>query len=60
MLRNPKVHFRVRNISSLVAILSQVHPVHNFSSYFPKTHSNIIHFLLLRSSQRIRPVPRPV
>jgi len=40
LLWNPKVHYRVHNIS--IPVQSQMHPVHTFSPYFPNIHSNII------------------
>jgi hypothetical protein len=42
LLRNPKVHYHVHKFPPLVPILSQLHPVHIFRSYFLKIHSNII------------------
>jgi len=71
-LRNPKVHHYVHNSLPLFSILSQMHPLHTFSHYFPKIHSNIrprntpnipcskshIYFLLCMSFRKISPIPR--
>jgi hypothetical protein len=41
-LWNRKVHYRAHKSQTLVHLLSKMHPVHKFPSYFPKTHSDII------------------
>jgi len=38
---NQTVHYRVRKGPLLVPILSQIHPVHSFQTYFPKIQSVI-------------------
>jgi len=50
LLWNPKVHYRFHNGKPLVPVLKQMNPVHNFQSYFPKTHSNIIYLFTPTSS----------
>jgi hypothetical protein len=42
LLWNPKVHCSIHKNPSMLPILSQMHPVHIFPSYFPMIHSNII------------------
>jgi hypothetical protein len=42
ILWNPNDHYRVYNSPPLVPVPSQMNPVHTFSHYFPKIHSNII------------------
>jgi hypothetical protein len=42
-LWNPKVHYRVRKSQWLFPTLSQMNPLHAFSSYFLNNHVNIIH-----------------
>jgi len=50
-LWNPKFHYRVHNSPLLVLIQSHVYPVHNFTPYFPKIHSNT---KLLTKSSNVR------
>jgi hypothetical protein len=47
VLRNPKVHYRVRKSPPLVLVLSHVNPVHTFISFFLK-----INFIILPSTTR--------
>jgi hypothetical protein len=42
LLQNPKVHYSVYKNPLQDPTLSQIPPVHNLTSYFPKIHSNII------------------
>jgi len=51
ILWNLNFHYPVHNSPSLVHILSQMHPVHNFPVYFHKTHFNIIFPSTPRSSE---------
>jgi hypothetical protein len=41
-LWNLKVHYHIHKSLLLVPVLSQMHPVHIFLSYFPKIISHII------------------
>jgi hypothetical protein len=47
LLWNPKLHYCVHKSLPLVLILGQMHPVHNFSPYFPKICSYITSHLCL-------------
>jgi hypothetical protein len=51
LLRNPMVHYRAYNSLPLAPILIQMHLIHTFSPYFPKTRSNIILLSTLISSE---------
>jgi len=41
-LWNPKVHYHIHKILSLISIESHMHPFHTFPPDFPKIHSNVI------------------
>jgi hypothetical protein len=41
-ISKPRVHCHVDKHPAVVAILIQTNSVHNFPSYFPKIHSNVI------------------
>jgi hypothetical protein len=43
ILCNPKAHYRIRNSSPAVPILSQTNPVHITRSHLSKIHPNIIY-----------------
>jgi hypothetical protein len=47
ILRNTKIHFRAHKSSPLVAVLSQINPVHTTSSYLSKIHLILSSQLLL-------------
>jgi len=49
-LCNPKLHYRFHISPSLVPILSQMNPVHDFLPYFLKIHCNSIIFPSILSS----------
>jgi hypothetical protein len=51
LLWNPKVRYRILKDPSLVALLSQIHPVHTHPPYSPKIQSNIVFPSTPRSSQ---------
>jgi len=42
LLCDVKFHYRGHKCPQMVPILSHMHPVHTFPSYFPNIHSNII------------------
>jgi hypothetical protein len=43
ILRNPKVHYRVKKSPSLVPVLSNIDPVHTIPSYLSKIYFNSVH-----------------
>jgi len=50
-----KILYHVHNSQPLITVLSHMHPLHSFPSYFPKIHSNIISLPMPRSSEWFLP-----
>jgi hypothetical protein len=57
-LWNPKVNYRVRKITLLIPVMSQMNPVHTFPLIFSKLH-NVIRLEIFLSTTASRPALGP-